>query len=73
MIYFAVLGTSCFDVYQLINICIPTLTKEVVKQSQTKSVKSFVQTAFAKLDEAGKTVLAMLGIAPAEQFALRVA
>jgi len=39
------LGTSCFDVYQLLNICIPTLTKEVVKKSQHKSVNKIVQTA----------------------------
>lgn len=56
MVLFQTLGTSCFDVYQLINICIPTLTKEVVKQSQNKSVNKFVQTAVA----GGKKAFAFL-------------
>ena len=56
MIYFDALGTSCFDVYQLLNICIPTLTREVVKQRQKKSVTKNVQTALAKLDEVGAKI-----------------
>ncbi|EKD80335.1 MAG: hypothetical protein ACD_40C00131G0001 [uncultured bacterium] len=52
MIYYEPLGTSCFDVYQLFNICIPTLTKEVVKQSQKTTVNT--------LKTAAKNVVAFL-------------
>ena len=48
MVLFQALGTSCFDVYQLINICIPTLTKEVVKQSQNTTVNK-ISTAVSKI------------------------
>ncbi len=54
------LGTSCIDVYSLINICIPTLAKEVVKKSQKitvknplTAVKDFFVGLFTPADNAG--------------------
>ncbi len=65
MIYFDLLGTSCFDVYQLFNICIPTLTREVVKQRQKTTVNN-LKTAFKNFVG---NVVALLNPAPVLAFA----
>lgn len=67
MIYFASLGTSCFDVTRLINICIPTLTKEVVKQSQNKTVNT-LKTAARSIASAVKSALSIFDAPAAPAF-----
>ena len=54
--------------YALFDICIPTLTKEVVKQRQKITVKSFVQTVASMIDGAAAKVanaLRSFDVAPA--------